>query len=281
MATKAELYSWKIEDARLDPRARLFRECEAMLCYVASRALTPPADLPEKAGLLDVGIESRDRIPMTDLLGLHAMLSATIQPALPGTVELLRWDAANNPRLNFFAPIRAIRLLLVLTVIFFLTFFGTVLSPHVTYDTISEGIFTNRSVGLTPDQARDLAAEAGAATISLQAKLAEAVAAATRAQIARDGLLAAKAALDAAPADGRDPLGKAYDSARIAHDGARTAAQAARKSADDAATDLAAKSRAAAGQVPRDTGQTVLVTLFFISLAGLGSCLSVLFDACR
>lgn len=112
--SEAEIYRLPIADSRIDLPARLFRECEAMLAHIATRGIEADKQVFADAGLLEVGIKDRDVIPLQSLMQLHQDLSTAIAPALPGSVELLQWDARKRPVANFFAPVRPVRWLLAL-----------------------------------------------------------------------------------------------------------------------------------------------------------------------
>jgi len=137
-----ELYSLEIEDVRVDLRARLFRECEAMAAYLGSRGIPAPISVQEKLGLLDLGIERRGEIVMSELVALHGALSEVIKPALPRTIELLHWDAHKNPIWHWLAPVRAIRILMLTALLFWLLFMVTLAFGDITGEKIAQGLFT-------------------------------------------------------------------------------------------------------------------------------------------
>lgn len=122
----SDLYEPGIFDAEVDIRARYFRECEAMLAYYMSRGIVVSKEVSDEigglAGYLTIGIDKRDEIPMSALNRLHHLLTDSIKPALPRTIELMHWDSRNNGWLNRnIAPVPAIRRLIVLTIISFAT----------------------------------------------------------------------------------------------------------------------------------------------------------------
>lgn len=94
-----------------------------MLAYCMSRGLTLPKDrLDEIGGLVEfltLGIDRRYTIPMASLYRMHRLLTESISPALPRSIELLHWDARNNPKLHGFAPVPAVRWLIYATLCFF------------------------------------------------------------------------------------------------------------------------------------------------------------------
>jgi hypothetical protein len=133
-----DLYLPDVEDKRVDLRARIFRECEAMLAYMASRGFPASETIKDLIGLLDIGIARRDEIPMADLFSLHGALSEAIKPAIPRTVELIHWDAYTS-RYHWLAPVSAIRRLMGWTLFFFLVFLLSVI--FVDASEINAGLF--------------------------------------------------------------------------------------------------------------------------------------------
>ncbi len=142
-----DLYLPDVEDRRVDLRARIFRECEAMLAYMASRGFPASETIKDLIGLLDVGIARRDEIPMADLFSLHGALSEAIKPAIPRTVELIHWDAYTS-NYHWLAPVSAIRRLMGWTLFFFLVFLFSVI--FVDAAEINAGLF---ATGTTPTHA--------------------------------------------------------------------------------------------------------------------------------
>jgi hypothetical protein len=143
----SNLYKLDIEDARIDLRARIFRECEAMAAYMASRGFPASETIKDRIGILDVGIGRRAEIPMGALLDLHGALSEIIKPAIPRTVELLHWDAHQNRWWNKLAPVSAIRHLLGATAFFLALFFLAVTILAGNEEAIRAGLFSAGGIG--------------------------------------------------------------------------------------------------------------------------------------
>ena len=140
------LYAVRINHPSLDTRARLFRECEAMAEHMASNGLDPSDTVVSKIGLLDVGITRRSLIPMSELVLLHHALAETIEPAKPGTVELLAWDA-REARLNWLAPIAPMRRLMYFSAFFWALFLITALSGQLSAETVGARLFALSGYG--------------------------------------------------------------------------------------------------------------------------------------
>ncbi len=146
------LYRLDITDLGVDLRAQLFRECEAMTAYAASRGVALPPEARSRLDLLDVGILRRREIDMDAFLSLHAALSASIRPALPRAIEMMNWDAQVHPLLNRLAPIAAMRGLLLAAALFLALLLVTVSTGHVTPARIAASLFA--LVGDAGDAAR-------------------------------------------------------------------------------------------------------------------------------
>ncbi|MEO1091576.1 MAG: hypothetical protein AAFX81_13155 [Pseudomonadota bacterium] len=119
-AESRALYEPQIEN--VDVRAGLFRECEAMVAHAGACGAAVPEEVGRRLGFLDIGIERRAEIPMGELLTAHAGLAAVIEPATPRSIELMRWDARQNPFLHRIAPVTALRRLLVIALLFIVLF---------------------------------------------------------------------------------------------------------------------------------------------------------------
>lgn len=138
--TADELYRLDICDLRVDLRAQLFREIEAMAVYMGSRGIAPPGLVQNNLGMLDVGILRRAEIPMSEFLALHAALSEAIRPALPRAIEMLHWDAQTS-RWNWLAPVGAIRKLMLAALLFFTVFVLTTMTGFVTAKHVASPLF--------------------------------------------------------------------------------------------------------------------------------------------
>ncbi len=130
----------EIPDPRVDLRATLYREAEAMAAYAAARGLGFPDAVQAKLGLLDTGLANRAQIPMSELAALHGALAAAIRPALPRTIEMLDWDARMS-RWNWLAPVRATRRLMQAAAGFWIIFFACYIWGPVNARTISASVF--------------------------------------------------------------------------------------------------------------------------------------------
>ena len=276
----SELYSLAIEHVKLDARARLFRECEAMVVYMGSRGYMVSDAIKDNVGILDVGINDRGNIAMADLLTLHGLLSEAIKPAIPRTIELLQWNAAKKGPWEFLAPVGALRWLLVLTGIFYLLFCFTLLTPYVDYETIAAGIFAADSDEFS---GQELAARGAAADAAIaRARTAAEAAAKAGAEVLETTAAVGQAEMRfrAAPEGERPTRQTELEQAQKQKAEAIKAANIANATNAVAAEDaIAATETLEGGRWRYSPLQTGLVTLFFISLAGLGACFSVLYDA--
>lgn len=89
---------------QVDFRAKIFRECEAMASFALARGRTLERSVSDRLGLLDVGIEARFELPMSELVYLHQDLARVVEPASPRAIELMIWDSRARPFLNRLAP---------------------------------------------------------------------------------------------------------------------------------------------------------------------------------
>jgi hypothetical protein len=131
-----------IDDAGL--RDRLFRNCETMVAHLAARGITAGPMLLERVAILDVGNEQRGIVPFRDLLTLHNDLAEAIRPALPQAVELMWWDRQREgrpgrPRLNFLAPVAAMRWLMACALFSLLLFLLSVVAG-IDFHMVSAGL---------------------------------------------------------------------------------------------------------------------------------------------
>jgi hypothetical protein len=278
----ADIYALPVEDPGVDTRARLFRECEAMISYMGSRGIAASQTILDKAGLLDVGIVRRGEIAMSELLLLHGALAEAVRPALPRTIELLQWNSGNQGWLSLLAPVQSIRVLILATLGFFILFLVTIMMPQVNADTISSGIFARSFVADPPNaasarafQAADASRAAAEAAGLVQRETARAVERQADLAAAERRLAGTSRTDETAMAAARQGLERAqqeYAAAQADADEAATIAEVEARKALEAA-------RAAAGRGVFDRGRIFWVTAFYISLAGLGACFSVLYDA--
>ncbi|NBB70152.1 MAG: hypothetical protein GVY33_07485 [Alphaproteobacteria bacterium] len=138
--TTSTLYTAAI--GQVDLRARLFRECEAMVAFASARGrpLDPP--VLQKLGLLDVGIAARGDITMSQLAGLHGDLARAVQPALPRSLELMAWDSRVRPWRHRLAPVPALRVLMVLAAIFVVGFCWVFTTGRIDAASVAQDLYT-------------------------------------------------------------------------------------------------------------------------------------------
>jgi len=141
----ARLYTAPIGE--VDLRARLFRECEAMIAFAGARGLALDAALLNKLGVLDVGIAGRAEIPMSQLMGLHGELARAVQPALPRSLELMAWDSRVRPLRHRLAPVPALRYLMALALIFVVGFCWVFTTGHIDAESVGQDLYTLGSDG--------------------------------------------------------------------------------------------------------------------------------------
>lgn len=137
----SEFSTLRISDPRIDVRARLFRECVAMVQFIGSRGIPTSDNVLKQVNLLDAGIQSRDLIPLSTLIGLHDELSKVVSPALPESIELLQWEARRHPRLSWIAPLDSVRILLGMSLVFVLTFCAVLILGGLSDKDIADSIF--------------------------------------------------------------------------------------------------------------------------------------------
>ncbi|SMO93998.1 hypothetical protein [Paracoccus laeviglucosivorans] len=138
----SDLYTRPIE--QVDCRAKLYRQCEAMLGVLSNRSALSRAAIDEHIGLLDTGIEARNDIPIRDLIRLHRALAEGIKPELPQSAELLQWESVRPKKglfdLKFLAPVSAIRKVMVFAIICFVVFFLILIFGPLTHNDVVNGI---------------------------------------------------------------------------------------------------------------------------------------------
>ena len=138
--TTATLYSAPIGE--VDLRARLFRECEAMVAFAGARGRPLDAPILQKLGLLDVGIAARGDVTMSQLAGLHGELARAVQPALPRSLELMAWDSRVRPWRHRVAPVPALRVLMVLAAIFVVGFCWVFTTGRIDAGSVAQDLYT-------------------------------------------------------------------------------------------------------------------------------------------
>ncbi|MFW5680157.1 MAG: hypothetical protein ACOC3D_07800 [Pseudomonadota bacterium] len=130
---------------QVDVRAGLFRECEAMAAYAGAAGIVLNDKARGQLGLLDVGIERRNEIVMSELAELHGLLAKAVEPATPRALELMRWDARRSPLLHRLAPVPALRSLLFLALLFLVLFCGISFSGQITRAAVESSLLDLQS----------------------------------------------------------------------------------------------------------------------------------------
>jgi hypothetical protein len=138
--TSAGLYTAPIGE--VDLRARLYRECEAMVAFAGARGRPLDAAILNKLGLLDVGIAARADIPMSQLMGLHGELARGVQPALPRSLELMAWDSRVRPAQHRLAPVPALRFLMALALLFVVGFCWVFTTGDIDAGSVAQDLYT-------------------------------------------------------------------------------------------------------------------------------------------
>jgi hypothetical protein len=144
----AELYAARIGE--VDLRARLFRECEAMVAFAGARGIALDRPVLTKLGLLDVGIAGRTDVTMSELAALHGELARAVAPAIPRAIELMAWDARVRPWLHRVAPVPALRQLMLLAVIFVAAFCWVFSTGAISAETVALDLYTLAERGALP-----------------------------------------------------------------------------------------------------------------------------------
>ncbi|WP_186827149.1 hypothetical protein [Shimia ponticola] len=99
-------------------KMRCWRECAAMMSHYLARGIGPGYEhgdeIEAKSAVLETTVDNLDKISREELLALHELLADAIKPALPKSIELFHHDAQNS-RMNWLAPVGAIRTLVGIT----------------------------------------------------------------------------------------------------------------------------------------------------------------------
>ncbi len=141
-ATDATSTLYTAAIGEVDLRARLFRECEAMVAFASARGRPLDAPILQKLGLLDVGIAARSDITMSQLAGLHGELARAVQPALPRSLELMAWDSRIRPWRHRLAPVPALRVLMVLAAVFVVGFCWVFTTGRIDAASVAQDLYT-------------------------------------------------------------------------------------------------------------------------------------------
>jgi hypothetical protein len=111
---------------------RLFRECDAMVLYIAARGIEK--EMPEATMLdhLDKSSVERSSVPLAELLPLHQSLARIVSPAFPETIEKLYEYQKRDKFYTGLAPLNLILWLIIATI-------GLILAFGIGLSTLSEG----------------------------------------------------------------------------------------------------------------------------------------------
>lgn len=100
----------------IEIKARLFRECDAMVLYITARGIEKEMPKVSMLSLLDKSSDARVSVPMGEILHLHQTLTRIVSPAFPETIMKLQDFQKNRPWWSMFAPLRSIFWLIVTTI---------------------------------------------------------------------------------------------------------------------------------------------------------------------
>jgi hypothetical protein len=137
-----------------DLETQLRVEIEAMLRHAFSSGLEVPAQVMD-------GMEVAQRdggAPLAALGGLHTQLAKLVSPAMPGTLHLLRTDAARDSLYAVLGPLKNVRRLMIAALLCMVAFVLISLSPLIDGSAMASDIYTMDGINLLTTMAFLLAA---------------------------------------------------------------------------------------------------------------------------